>query len=387
MSSYGETVDFLKQHTDVVELADDSGARVAICPQWVGRVMTSTCNGPEGQSFGFVNRDFIAAGNPDPKFSNYGGEDRLWLSPEGGQFSLWFKPGEQQSIDNWATAPALNEGAWTVASDPGEPGCRMTARMQLLNASATEFDLQVDRDVQLPAAADVRQLLGDAAGRLGDGLEMVAYETVNKITNRAADFNRETGLVSIWILGMLDAGPRTVVIVPYEPGGQDQLGPVVKADYFGQIPPQRLRIHPGAVLFAADGKCRSKIGTSQRRARNLLGSIDFQGNVLTVVRFSMPERPAEHLYMNNIWEVPLEDPYVGDVANAYNDGPNELGQQLGAFYEIESLSPAVALKTGESLEHRHRTIHIRADAATLNGLAEEIFGVELEAVREDMLGG
>ena len=66
---------------------------MAVCPEWQGRVMTSTCGGLDGPSFGFVNREFIEAGKLDPHFNNYGGEDRLWLSPEGGQFSLWFKPG------------------------------------------------------------------------------------------------------------------------------------------------------------------------------------------------------------------------------------------------------------------------------------------------------
>ena len=91
--SYGEACQFLSQHTTLLELSDSHGARVAICPEWQGRVMTSTCDGPAGPSFGFINREFIEAGQPNPHFNNYGAEDRLWLSPEGGPFSLWFKPG------------------------------------------------------------------------------------------------------------------------------------------------------------------------------------------------------------------------------------------------------------------------------------------------------
>ncbi len=45
------------------------------------------------------------------------------------------------------------------------------------------------------------------------------------------------------------------------------------------------------------------------------------------------------------------------MANGYNDGPSTPGEAgFGAFYEIESLSPTAALKTDESLEHRHRTM-------------------------------
>jgi hypothetical protein len=80
------------------------------------------------------------------------------------------------------------------------------------------------------------------------------------------------------------------------------------------------------------------------------------------------------------------EPYLGDVANSYNDGPPEPGAKgLGAFYEIESLSPALALETGRSLTHHHRTLHIRANQATLAKLAKRILGVELETVRREML--
>ncbi len=90
--------------------------------------------------------------------------------------------------------------------------------------------------------------------------------------------------------------------------------------------------------------------------------------------------------MNNMWGLPTAEPYVGDVVNSYNDGPPEPGAQaLGAFYEIESLSPAVALGPDQSLTHHHRTLHIRAAKAILAKLAREILGVELEAVRKEML--
>ena len=185
---------------------------------------------------------------------------------------------------------------------------------------------------------------------------------------------------------MMNCGPRTVVIVPYKPGSEAEIGPVVKSDYFGPVPPQRLKILPEAVLLRADGNCRSKIGVPQRRARNVLGSIDFQNNVLTLVCFSMPADPPRELYMNNQWGGPSAEPYKGDVVNSYNDGPPAPGKKgLGPFYEIESLSPAKPLKTGESLAHEHCTIHIQADAAALADLAKEVLGVDLEKVKSAML--
>jgi len=384
--NYGETKQFLDQHTNVVELTDGQGARVAVCPEFVGRVMTSSCDGGDGAGFGFVNRAFIEAGNLDPKFNNYGGEERMWLSPEGGQFSLWFKEGEEQTWDNWVTPGALNLGAWQVESSD-DRHCRMATPATFENASSTPFELNITREVRLIEAAGFGELFGPAAGDLLGGMKMVGYETANTITNRGTDMTAEGGLVSIWILGQMMSSPRTVVVVPYRPGPEDSLGPVVKADYFGQVPPDRLKVLPEAVLFRADSCYRSKIGTSQRRAQDVLGSIDFENGVLTIVKFTMPEDPAQERYLNNMWESPLAEPYVGDVINSYNDGPaspDEAG--FGEFYEIESLSPAKVLGSGQSLEHRHRTFHLQADESTLAAMAKEVFGVEWQAVRDTMFG-
>ena len=387
--SYGTTREFLAKHTQLVELTNDDGARVAVCPEWQGRVMTSTCGGMEGISFGFVNDEFITAGKSDPHFNNYGAEERLWLSPEGGQFSLWFQPGKPQDLDNWYTPPAFNEGAWKVVSGPAEP-LRMAATMKLQNTAGTAFDLDVSRGVRLLGNSDLKQILGESAAKkiAAPGVKSVAYETDNRLTNRGADMTREKGMVSLWILGMMNCGPQTVVIAPYKPGSEAELGPVVKSDYFGAVPAERLRILPEAALLRADGNYRSKIGISQRRARNVLGSIDFQNHVLTLVQFSMPADPTQELYMNNQWGVPTAEPYKGDVANSYNDGPPAPGKKgLGPFYEVESLSPARPLKTGDSLSHQHRTIHIQAGAAALADLAKEVLGVDLEKVKSPRCSG
>jgi acetyl esterase/lipase len=388
--SYGEACQFLSKHTKVLELSDSHGARVAICPEWQGRVMTSTCDGPAGLSFGFINREFIEAGQPNRHFSNYGAEDRLWLSPEGGQFSLWFKPGVEQKLANWYTPPALNEGAFDVVSPPDSPTLRMTRAMRFENTSGTPFDLAVTREVRLLERADIAGLFGEAAAAAmtAPGVKIVAYETINTIENQGPPMSKPKGLVSMWVLGMLNAGPENVIIMPYRPGDVAALGPAVKSDYFGPVPPERLKIAPQAILMRADGHYRAKLGTSQKRARNVLGSINYADGVLSLVQFTMPEDPSRQDYMNNMWQVPQAKPYVGDVANTYNDGPPEPGKKgLGPFYEIESLSPARELATGEKLVHHHRTLHIQADKVTLARLAKQILGVDLSMVRREMFGG
>jgi hypothetical protein len=80
--TFGEDVAFLKRHTSVLVLTDGAtGARVAVCPDLQGRVMTSSARGESGPSFGWINRDLVASGRRDPHFNAYGGEDRFWLGP------------------------------------------------------------------------------------------------------------------------------------------------------------------------------------------------------------------------------------------------------------------------------------------------------------------
>ena len=84
---------FLQQHTQVLVLGDPSGsAQVAVAPAYQGRVMTSTTGGGDAPSFGWIGRAAIASGKRQPHMNVFGGEDRFWLGPEGGQFALYFRP-------------------------------------------------------------------------------------------------------------------------------------------------------------------------------------------------------------------------------------------------------------------------------------------------------
>ena len=348
--------------------------------------MTSTCTGLEGPSFGFVCYDFISAGKTNPHFNNYGGEDRMWLSPEGGQFSLWFKPGEVQNLSNWRTAPMLNDTPWAVTSAADTTHVRMEVAASLQNASGTKFRVHVARDVRLLAAADAGGRFGDAVGQTlcAPGVKTVAYETVNHLTNRGAPMSKPKGLLAIWILSMLNAGPEAITILPYKPGSEAELGPVVRSDYFGSVPPDRLKILPQAVLFRGDANFRSKLGISQRRARTCWGRSTSRTACSRSSRSRCRMIPRNTSIPNSAWQMPQKEPYLGDVVNAYNDGPNDTGGQMGKFLELESVSPAKELGTGESLSHRSTIVHVQADPKTLALLAREALGVELDAVREQM---
>jgi len=174
---------------------------------------------------------------------------------------------------------------------------------------------------------------------------------VNRITNAGQDaWKKESGLLSIWILGMFNPSPRTTIVVPIKPGSESDLGPRVNADYFGRVPPERLVAKENVIFFRGDGQYRSKIGINPRRAKPVLGSYDAANRVLTVVQFTIPAGATD--YVNSMWEIQKE-PYAGDAANSYNDGPPAPGAKpLGPFYELESSSPAIALAPGQSFGYR-----------------------------------
>jgi hypothetical protein len=100
--TFGYDLDFLKEyHKDIVVLGDSANAQVIIAPAYQGRVMTSTAEGNIGSSFGWINHDLIASGKNTEHMNAFGGEERFWLGPEGGQFSIYFKKGVEFKFDNW----------------------------------------------------------------------------------------------------------------------------------------------------------------------------------------------------------------------------------------------------------------------------------------------
>ena len=174
--------------------------------------------------------------------------------------------------------------------------------------------------------------------------------------------------LSIWMLGMFNPSARTVIVIPYR---TDAPGAIVKDDYFGRIPGDRLRIDSGSsrILFSADGNWRSKLGLTNRRATGVLGSYDAENRILTVVRYSAGAADAE--YVNAAWKL-QERPFEGDTVNAYNDGPLADGSRMGPFYELESSSPAGFPAPGGSFLHTHATFHFTGEPDELDRIAGKL---------------
>ncbi|HMJ16061.1 MAG TPA: DUF6786 family protein, partial [Polyangiaceae bacterium] len=326
-----------------------------------------------GPSFGWINREVIAEQKKQPHMTVFGGEDRFWLGPEGGQYALYFPPGAAFDFEHWQVPEGIDWGPWPITSRSARE-VRFKTELQLVNYAGTRFRVTVDRIVRL-----LDQLA--ALPAVARSASAVAYESVNTITNSGTSaWTPDTGLVSIWILGMFQPTPETVIVIPFRPGPESELGPIVNDAYFGKVPEARLRVTDRHLFFRGDGTERGKIGIPARRALPVAGSYDSARSVLTLVEYTLPDSPAAARYVNSMWEHQKE-PYAGDVVNSYNDGPPAPGKKpLGPFYEIESSSPGAALLPGQSLTHVHRTFHVQGSSAELDAIAKAKLEVGLRAI-------
>ncbi|MFC1636926.1 DUF6786 family protein [Planctomycetota bacterium] len=379
-NTFGDDLDFLNEHTDVVLLSDTTGdSQVAVLPKMQGRVMTSSAAGPDGLSFGWINRVLISSGEIAEHINVFGGEDRFWIGPEGGQYSIFFKNGVPFDLEHWFTpAPIDTEPFQLVAKNHNS--ATLTKDMTLENFSQTVFNIRVNREVRVLERPEAIEALGIMPVEM---VKMVAYESKNNMTNTGTKaWVKESGLLSIWILGMYNPSPKTTVVVPYKTGPEGELGPAVNDAYFGKVPAERLVVKDGVMFFSGDGQYRSKIGLSPQRSKPVLGSYDAINKVLTIVQYNKPK--AEMDYVNSMWEL-QDEPYKGDVVNSYNDGPAEPGAEpLGPFYELETSSPAAALQPGETILHIHRTFHLQGSEASLSPIAKSLLGVTIDEIKKGL---
>src|ERR1051326_3910825 len=290
-------------HTRVIELTGAGGAKVAIATDYQGRVMTSTTGAPGEAGFGWIGRDAIASGKRQPHMNVFGGEDRFWLGPEGGQYALYFKPGDPFDVDHWQVPEPIDWGPWTAVKQTGT-SATFTRHMDLVNHAGTPLSIDVERTVRMLAPADASRVLRVSVPL---AVRMVAFESENTVTNagkRAWDPSR--GLVSIWILGQFTPTRSTTIAIPFVQGPDSALGPIVNDAYFGKVPAERLQIKDGVIRFRGDGQYRSKIGLPPQRATGVAGSYDAASHVLTIVQFTKPDGPRD--YVNSMWE-PQKEPY------------------------------------------------------------------------------
>lgn len=372
--TFGYDLNYLSAKDSLIILKGvDENAQVIVSPKYQAKVFTSTVEGLEGKSIGFIGYKAFELKTPDEHMNGYGGENRFWLGPEGGKYSVYFEPGAEQVYDNWHTPKPIDTEAWELVYASAQKAV-MRKGMEVKNYLGTQLQLNVDRTVELLNTDEIKSLLKI---ELNDKIKSVAYRTENVITNKNDfEWTTETGTICTWILDMFIPAPEAITIIPFHEGGEKELGKIVTSNYFGEIPSDRLVTKDSTLYFKTDGKSRGKLGLNSFRTKGIAGNYDLASKRLTITTFDV-ERGAT--YLNQEWN-PTKDPLIGDAMNAYNDGPLDDGSIMGPFLEVESCSSAAFLKPGDSQTHNHNVYHFVGEANDLTKITEVLFGVSIEDI-------
>lgn len=374
--TFGYDLKYLSEKDSVIVLRSlDEQAQVIVSPKYQAKVFTSSAAGPEGKSLGFVNYKALDANVIDEHMNGYGGENRFWLGPEGGKYSVFFQPAAEQVYANWHTPAPIDTEPWETV-EASRQRISLKKEMEVSNYVGTCLKLLVNRNISLIETAEIQSGLGI---ELKPEVKAVAYTTENVITNRNDfEWTEKTGTICIWMLDMFNTAPRAVTIVPYNEGNESELGKAVTSDYFGEIPSDRLKVKDGIIYLKTDGHFRSKLGLNVKRTQAIAGNYDPDAQRLTVVTYDVDKNAV---YLNQEWN-PGKDPLTGDAMNAYNDGPLEDGSIMGPFLELESVSPAAFLQPAQSLSHKHSVYHFIGEEKHLNPIAEKLLGVSMDEIKK-----
>src|SRR5262249_5604529 len=149
--------------------------------------------------------------------------------------------------------PSFDTEPWEVTFK-SHVAVGMAKNMELLNYAGTQLKLRVVRTIQLLEEKEIKSMLGLSAGARA---ELVGYRTENTITNTGDHaWTGSTGAPCIWILDMFNPSEETVIVVPFGRGARKSsgAGQVVTSDYFGPIPPDRLKQQGNVLFLKADGR-------------------------------------------------------------------------------------------------------------------------------------
>ena len=327
--SYHDALNYLAQKTSVIELYNQWGGRAVVCPEWNGRILTSTCDGLDGNSFGFVNVQAIDT----EQFENLGGEDQ------------------------WTVSPLLH--SFTVESVK-ENKAVLFRSLSMTDANGVPVDIHLSRSIFLLSRQKIGIWFGNA---VADALEQ---EYVSAVGFRAENTVRvqQKAHIASRQRGMFNASPHTTVLVSMVPEGFTPEPIPVEIDYLGRSPHGRIRHLPQTLLIRGDGQGRCQVTMPFSFTPPIFGAVELRGGVLTLWTFDMPNGHKE------------------DIVRIYNSGRVHGGESDWAtYYEMNSFSSARELLPEHSLTYCQCTLHISADNGVLDDIIRQIFNVSLEAIK------
>ena len=203
-NSFFFDLNFLKDHDSSLVVLESGQSKIIVSPKYQGKVFTSTANGDSGTSFGWVH--YKAFEETNAHINAYGGENRVWIGPEGGRFSVFFPKDSAMVFENWKTPAGFDTEAWTMVSQDGV-SVTLQKNTKLINYAGTLLSLSVTRKIKILDGEEIKAALGlDSTTRL----QMVGYTTENMVTNEGKKaWTKKTGAPCLWILEMFTPSDKT----------------------------------------------------------------------------------------------------------------------------------------------------------------------------------
>ena len=158
----------------------------------------------QGFSYGWINYKLIESGQKTEHINAFGGEERLWLGPEGGQFSIYFARGAKQEFANWYVPAELDTVAFDLVSK-SRNRASFGKQFRLDQLFRDQMDIGIERNIDLLDKASIANALGF---EIPDSVNGVAYQSDNVLINHGEKaWTKETGMLSVWMLSMLTPSP------------------------------------------------------------------------------------------------------------------------------------------------------------------------------------
>ncbi len=261
-------------------VATDGDAAVAVAPAYQGRVMTSTFDRKSGPSFGWINRPVIEKGllSDEEKKGKleehiyiFGGEERFWLGPEGGQYALFFKPGTEIRVLRLGHASGDRyRGVRTGRTD------RSVRKVQAHDGTD---------QLQRHQVQGGHRAHGEAAGQTGcltncwalSSPRGCAWWVMKRTTGSPTQVPTPGNRRPVWFRsgcsGCTTPRPKQPSSFPSKKVEKKTLGPKVNDTYFGKVPPEYLKVEKQKIVLPrrrhAPGKDRHQSAAFEGDCRKL----------------------------------------------------------------------------------------------------------------------
>ena len=362
---------------------EDKKKVVVVAPGLAGRVLCSGFDGIEGDTesclYPVEIKKGVTQSGRGGTWAAFGGEERLWFAPEGGIFGLFYRTGEPQIFKNYLVPEPLNSALFRVIGQNGK-SVTLTTPLNLVNYRGNQIDLEVVRTIEL--VDDCPYTLGYA-----DKVEFVGFESKTCAKNIGRKpLTKQTGTVAVWTLGEFWARDHSVVILPFRPGPDSELGEPLNTTYFktdmidttqspeGYPYNNYWNVEDDFALIKANGGVRTKIEMSPKRALGKMASINLANFTMTVVEFRIYPRMD---YVASYW-LPYEgNPFEGAAISIFVETK---ASGFPPIYELETISPALFLQPNEQYCHISRTYHLRGDKDAVMEICEKNFNADFQTL-------